>query len=210
MKQLTVYLTVLLFILAMAAVVLWPEPVQVAESYVAAMGRYSWLVFVAILVCGVVFAPATVMPVIPLGTAVFGPFLTGVLSVIGWTIGGTIAFLLARHLGRPLLGRWINLDKIDVFVDKFPPHLHFWWIVFLRHTVPVDILSYALGLSKAITFKTYFFATLLGVTYFSFAFAYIGEAIFTGNTLLLIELGLASVAIFLLGWYLVSQHKNKS
>jgi hypothetical protein len=51
---------------------------------------------------------------------------------------------------------------------------------------------------------------LLGVIYFSFAFAYLGEAIFAGNLYIFIEIGLLSLAIFLTGWYLLKRVKYQS
>jgi len=203
MKVVTIYLPALLFVALMVAIIVWPEPFTWGKQYIEGMGRYSYFVFVLVLATGVVLAPVVTVPIIPLGTTFFGPFITGILSVIAWTLGATVAFLIARYVGRPVLERWINMRKIDEFIEQFPPHLHFWFIVLLRHTIPVDILSYALGLSKSLRFTTYFFATVIGVTYFSFAFAYLGEAFFTGNLFLLLEVGLLSLAIFSAGWYLL-------
>lgn len=208
MRSLFVFLPALLFVAVLVAVVLWPTPFMYAKDYISTMGPFSYLVYVLLLTAATVFAPLTILPIIPLATTVFGPFVTSILSVIGWTAGAVIAFFIARYIGRPFIERFADLSRIDHFVSELPPHLHFWFIVILRHTVPVDILSYALGLTKSLRFSTYFWATLLGVTYFSFAFAYLGEAFFSGNKILFIELGLGSLAIFLTGWYLLHRNRN--
>lgn len=185
-----------------------PHAFTSLQSVLLLGGSASYVGYVILLIIAVVFAPVTIMPVIPLAAAMFGPFITGVLSVIGWTIGSSIAFLISRYLGRPIVERYIQVSRIDDILDRFPSHMHFWLIVLLRHTIPVDLLSYALGLTKSLGFRTYFFATLVGVSYFSFAFAYAGEAFFTGNLFMLFEILLASITIFGLGWYLIS-HKLK-
>ncbi len=208
-RFLTLYVPALLFILVSFLVLLLPEPFVLAKNYVEGMGTYSYGVYVLVLSAAVIFAPLTVMPIIPIATSVFGPFVTGILSVIGWTAGATGAFFIARYLGRPILIKFVDIEKIDRFVDSFPKHSHFWFIILIRHIMPVDIVSYALGLTKSLGFATYFAATLIGVTYFSFAFAYMGEAFFEGNMFMLMEIGLMSLAIFTVGWYLLRRSKKQ-
>ena len=41
--------------------------------------------------------------------------------------------------------------------------------------MPVDVLSYALGLFSQIGFWSYFLATVIGVSPLAFGFAYLGE-----------------------------------
>jgi|GEM_PF-690198 len=166
------------------------------------------VVFVTVLTVAVVFAPVTVMPLIPVASQVFGPFMTGVLSALGWTLGGVIAFVIARYAGRPVLERFVRVERIDRFAASVPERNQFWFMVLIRHLLPVDVVSYALGLVPAIRFKTYVAATLLGVLWFSFAFAYLGDAFFTGNLYLLVEVGLASLGVLLVAWYMLRRRKG--
>ncbi len=133
--------------------------------------------YVVVLVFAVVVAPVTVLPLIPVASALFGPFLTGVLSVIGWTLGAYIAYLLARHVGRPVLRYFVPLEKIDALEQKFRRGDEFVGLLLLRIVTPVDLLSYAVGLFTSIKAKTYIVATALGVAPFSFIFAYGGQAL---------------------------------
>ncbi len=123
--------------------------------------------------------------------------------MVGWTLGSAIAFLIARHAARPLLLRFVRLDRLEAVAEKVTPRTQFWGIVLLRHLVPVDVLSYALGLIPSVSFGTYLAATVVGVTWFSFAFAYVGDALVTQNLYLLVTLGGASLAVFTIGWYLL-------
>lgn len=186
--------------------VLAPELLEEAFMYIASLGPLSYVGFVLLLTAAVVFAPVTVMPITPMASQVFGPFVTGCLSALGWTLGAVIAFYISRYFGRPLLQQFVSLEKIDAFVASVPERRQFWFILIVRHVLPVDVVSYALGLVPSIRFTTYFFASVLGVLWFSFAFAYVGEAFFTGSYFVLFEIVLASLGVLAIAWY-VLQYK---
>jgi len=165
--------------------------------------------YVLLLTLAIVLMPVTVMPLIPVAAAVIGPLPTAILSVIGWTLGGAIAFLISRSIGRPVLGRFISLEKVDALANRFPADTRFLVIVLLRMTLPVDVVSYALGLSTTIGFWEYTAATFIGVIWFSFAFAYAGDALLQGNLPLVIELIGLSLVIFVGSWYLIKKTNKK-
>lgn len=207
-RILGLYIPAFLFVLACFCVLFFSEPMALMKTYISGMNILSYIAYVLILVAAVVLMPLTVMPLIPLAASVLGPFATAILSIFGWTIGAMIAFLIARHLGRPILEKFTSLEKLDALLELFPKDTRFLFIVLLRLTLPVDLVSYALGLTKSLGFIEYSLATFVGVIWFSFAFAYLGDALLTGNTPLLIELGGLSLVIFLIGWYLLKRSQN--
>ena len=73
-----------------------------------------------------------------------------------------------------MVRRYMSLERLRTFEKRFSRHDLFWTVVFLRMTVPVDILSYALGLFSTISARSFFVATIIGVTPFAFMFAYVG------------------------------------
>lgn len=168
----------------------------------------SYLTYIVILVVSVVLMPLSSMPLIPIMTSIAGPFITGILNVIGWTIGAIIAFWIARVCRKSFLGKFTSLEKIDALVETIPKKSLFLFVLLLRLTLPVDITSYALGLTKSLGFLEYFVATFIGVLWFSFAFAYLGDALINGNILLFIQISSASLVIFLIGWYLLRRSRN--
>jgi len=135
-------------------------------------GILGMLLYVFITVVAVVFAPVSTLPFLALASVLWGGFISAVLSIIGWSIGSAIAFKLARKYGRPLVSKFININKIERFENIVPPKNIFWSIVFLRLALPVDLLSYALGLFTKIPFRVFMYATVLGLTPFAFLFAY--------------------------------------
>lgn len=137
-------------------------------------GYLGALIFVFIEIIATVFAPISAVPLLPLMSETYGWFVAGLLSIIGWTIGSVIAFILARKYGAPLVRKLISLEKISDIENKIPEDNFFWSIVFLRMVLPADILSYVLGLFSKVKFNTYFWATLIGITPFAFILAYLG------------------------------------
>lgn len=100
------------------------------------------LACVTLLAASVVLMPFSSLPLLPLASSVFGVALTALLSALGWWLGCLVAFQLARR-GRHLLEA------------KVPADVGFGAIVLLRMVLPVDLVSFALGLLKQLPFSRY-------------------------------------------------------
>ncbi len=205
---LVVYLPALIFIGTLWLLTTHADLVALLSSYMSGMDIVSYLSYVAILTLAVVAMPVTVMPLIPVAASLLGPLPTALLSIVGWTLGAGLSFLIARYVGRPVIERFVSFEKLDSIAARIPHDARFVTIILLRLTLPVDLVSYALGFSRSIGFWEYISATCLGVIWFSFAFAYMGDALLNKNSILLIEIGAASVLVFTACWlWLV--HKRK-
>lgn len=140
------------------------------------LGTYTligMLVYVVGATIATVAAPFSFLPVLPVAVALWGSFIAALLSIVGWSLGAAIAFLLARRYGRPLVAHLIGEQKMQ-FISHFSPRRYlFVAVVFLRMALPVDVLSYALGLFGAMRFTPYMVATVVGITPFAFVFAYL-------------------------------------
>ena len=152
----------------------------IAQSYVKELKEYigagfvGMILYIDILVIATVIAPLNAVPLLPVASALWGWFFAGLLSIVGWTLGALIAFSLARRYGAPLVRKFSSLEQIEKYEKLIPRENIFWSIVFLRMAVPVDILSYLLGLLSHIPLSTYLIATLIGISPFAFIFAYVG------------------------------------
>lgn len=112
---------------------------------------------------GVVLAPASTLPFLPIAVALWGSWITAAATLFGWTIGATIAFILARKYGRPLVEKMINIKRAEQISKIITVGHPFWAIVIFRIFLPVDILSYAVGLFMNISLRSYVLATFLGL-----------------------------------------------
>lgn len=191
----------LIGIIAISAVsFFWDTPVVFMEHYIGDHRALGAILFCILMIAATVVAPVAVLPMVPIISPVLGPFTTGLISVIGWTIGAVIAFLIARYAGRPILERFVSLETIQKYESLMPRETRFFSIVLLRMLVPVDILSYAIGFFSTVGLLEYTLATLIGVSYFSFAFAYLGQAAIEQNMALFLFIGVGSLVVFLSVW----------
>ena len=165
---------------------------------------YALGIFIALLAGATVIAPLTTVPLVPLMAPVFGPFLTACAAVVGWSIGAIIAFLIARHAGRPMLERFVSFDTLARYESYIPQETQFVSVVLLRMIIPVDILSYVLGVVSSISLRVYILATVVGITPFAFIFSYLGD--YSYNDRIEYFAAMAVGALVLLGciwWYMV-------
>ena len=138
-------------------------------------GFFGMFSYIVVVIVAIVIAPISAMPLLPIASNLWGVFSAAVLSILGWSIGAYIAFVIARTYGIPIIKKFIPIGKINKLEKMVPRENVFWSVVFLRMVVPVDILSYALGLFSKMKTRNYVLATLIGVSPFAFVFAYLGN-----------------------------------
>ena len=166
MKKSTIRLIILLVLVAAFATVLKTNPGAVELSterlttYIEGLGVLGPIVFILIFTV----TPTLLLPALPLTIAagiLFGPFWGVVYVSIGSTSGATLAFLVARLLGRKWVKKRIKktgLGSLDKRVKKDG-----WKIVAITRLIPLfpyNILNYAFGLS-GIGIKTYVVTTFI-------------------------------------------------
>ena len=187
-----------LAVLALAAVGLWESEWDISglERWIMLHPVLGAAIYVAALVASVVLLPLSSLPLLPLATRCFGVPMTALLSATGWWIGCLIAFQIAR-LGRGYLERVTSMAAVDRIEEKIPNDVGFGGIVVLRMILPVDVVSFALGLLKHLRFRTYATASLLGILPFSFVWSYAGGQLGAGQFLsfALVVLGMAAVVL---------------
>lgn len=162
------------------------------------------LIYLLITVIAVVVAPITIFPILPMAANVFGWFQSAVITIFGWTIGAVIAFFIARKYGVPLVQKVIPVKRLWKYEEKVKNKDKFLGIVVMRMLIPVDILSYALGLFSKVSYKTYTIATFIGVIPFTLLYSYAG----TVNLLIQVIIILIFLIIIIL-WLIYENLKFK-
>lgn len=132
------------------------------------------IIYILITILAIVVAPIGILFLIPVASNIFGWFPTAIFNIVGWFLGSIIVFWISRKYGVPLIKKFISLEKINKLESKIPKENLFIDIILLRMIIPVDVLSYALGLFSKVDFKTYAWATIIGITPFAFVFSYLG------------------------------------
>jgi len=188
---------ILLLLIASGAAVQW-DFTALVES-VKQRPIASAVVYVFALAASIVLMPLSSLMLLPFAASVWGVFIGGTLSALGWWIGALLAFSLVRHLGRPALQWIISLEKLDEWEKKIPHNITFLGIVLIRMIFPVDLPSFALGLLKNLSFKTYALASLIGIIPFAYVMVAMGGAMATGEWLLFaVLMSIVTVSVFLL------------
>ncbi|MFZ2303501.1 MAG: VTT domain-containing protein [Minisyncoccia bacterium] len=156
-------------------------------NFVGTESGNSKALYVFITIFSVIAAPISTLPLVPLASHLWGFATAGILSIVGWVIGAQIVFFLTRQFGKPLVERIFHFKKLRAFENYFTEKNLFWTVVFLRIIIPVDILSYALGLFSKMKSVPFFFATLIGITPLALIFAYAGNLPIISQIIILIE-----------------------
>lgn len=142
------------------------------RGLVAISGTAGMFFYFLITTLAVILAPVSTLPLLPLAVALWGSFTAAIITILGWQIGAMVAFTLAQKYGHPLLHKLTDSNKIDKIRRMIPEQNLFLTVIVFRIVLPVDVLSYALGLLTNMRFLSYSVATLIGITPFAFAFSY--------------------------------------
>lgn len=159
-------------------------------------GPTGLVAFVLLTTLAEVVAPLSALPLLPAAVRVWSPLTTILLGVLGWTMGALIAFLLARHVGRPLVRRLVDVQLLNRFEGYLPRQHLFTAVILMRLLLPTDLVSYALGLFTSMPLGHYLAASTIGIT--GSAFLYVGAA--TLPLPLQVIAGLFLLLIFVLAW----------
>ena len=124
-------------------------------------------------------------------------------TIIGEVLGGTISFLIARRLGRPVVRRFVGADGMNR-VDNFVNQLGGWRaLIYARLFLfsIYDFISYAAGFAEAVTLRQYLIVSFFVGLIPTFLFVAAGASL-TGDRRVLVALyvgvGILSVFPFVL------------
>jgi uncharacterized membrane protein YdjX (TVP38/TMEM64 family) len=120
------------------------------------------LIIIALRIIG------TVVPPLPGGILayamipVLGWFWAYIYSMIGLTIGCTLAFFIARKFREPVVSKFVPLQQLHAWEKQLTHKKQFFAFLLIRLTTGpiVDFISYVAGLSR-ISFGKFFLATLI-------------------------------------------------
>lgn len=121
--------------------------VDVAVDWVQRAGVWAPVAFIlACIPAAILFVPGALMEFA--AGALFGPALGALYGLIGATLGATVAFTIARHLGAGVVSRfdvgWLRVLVTGVEQEGW----RFVALVRLTSLLPYGLLNYLLGLTR--------------------------------------------------------------
>ena len=162
----------------------WVRLERLAElrAAIEAYGAWGPVLFVAGYVVGeLLFFPG--LPLTLLGGLVFGPVWGTVYVWIAAMLSAALAFLVARHLARDTVERWMahspRLARIDAAIGR-----HGWRILMITRLVPLfpfNLQNYAYGLTR-IPLWPYLVVTAICILPATIAFTLAAGALSGGGT----------------------------
>src|SRR3990167_3514294 len=210
-NQATVKLLLLIAILAVFILLFKFSPLSQyssKENLLAFFGRVKeewWgpLIFILIYGIGCVFAvPGSVLALT--GGAIFGVWFGTLYNLIGANIGASLAFLMARFLGRDFIERLVKGRKLASFDEKIKESgFKTIFRLSLIPLVPFNGLNFGAGFSS-VRFGDYLLASLVGMIPACFIYTYFADALLRGVTgasqKAFLNLGIAGVLLMTLSF----------
>lgn len=143
------------------------------EEVVAHKSIEALILYMAITALAIILAPAvSTLPLLPIASGIWGQFLAAIATIFAWFLGAWGAFALSRIFGHGIICHFFKINNEEKWRTRLPRENLFWLVVLARIFLPVDVLSYIIGLFTDMRLSSYLLATLIGITPFAFIFAY--------------------------------------
>jgi uncharacterized membrane protein YdjX (TVP38/TMEM64 family) len=159
------------------------------------------IVYVLLNIIDAVIAPGATLPLIPIAARAWGRVVAALVTTVGWTTGSLVAFYIARRWGAPIVRKLTSMERVKR-LRPYVPKNPFWSVVALRVMLPMDVMSYVLGLFSEMHWARYALATAMGLTPSAFILAWLGK---TPRGYDIIMLGIGGLAV---AWIIYTTHRG--
>jgi uncharacterized membrane protein YdjX (TVP38/TMEM64 family) len=157
-----------------AAVFLVRAHAEAIRAFIDQNPFWGVFLYIVLNVLDAVAAPGATLPLIPVAAHAWGRVPAALITMVGWTAGSLIAFLIARRWGYPVVRKLTSMERVRK-MKRFIPENLFLSIVLLRLVMPMDVISYVLGLFTDIGWGKYMAASALGLAPSAFLLTYLGK-----------------------------------
>lgn len=190
------WVLLLSFCVAIALVLVFNDPLTYIQRIFAQENLLaSSLLYVFVLSISVFVSRFTIAPAVPFVAKILTPELTFILTVIGWGIGASGAFLLGRYGGDSFVRKFYPLERVRANKYRLAKEPNILTLVQTRLFAALDNLSYYIGLKTKTSYATFITASIAGGLPSAFIFSFSADAIVDGNKILLFSLFFAAALI---------------
>lgn len=151
------------------------QPERIA-SWLRDAGPLGPLVLMALMITAVVIGPIPTLPISITAGAVFGPWLGFGYAMAGALLGAALSFLIARAVGREVVGRWVGGH---VMLCEHCSNRLLFGVVLGARLVPVisfAAVSYGAGLT-AMSPGMFMLATAIGMIPMTWLYVAVGTSL---------------------------------
>ena len=165
------------------------------------------LLFVLLAAVSAMFFFFSSAILVPVAVYAWGELLTMLMLWLGWTLGGGVAYGIARYFGRPVV-RWLMVDRALRRIERrIRPDTPFKYVLLFQLGLPSEIPGYILGLVKY-PFGKFLLARAPAELPFTIATIYLGAGIVSARSGLLLAVGLAIAALSVVSFYLLRRYTS--
>ena len=189
---------ILASVIAFALVYVLHDPLtQLRTIFVDQNLILTSVIFTIILSASVIVSPFTIAPAVPFVAKILSPPVTFILTIVGWTIGSVVAYLVARYGGKDLISKVYPSNRLDHTKYAFSKSPGFFALLQTRLFSQLDNFSYFVGLYTQTSFARFLVVTIVGAFPAAFIFSYSADVFTSGDDLLLFSLMFAIALIAL-------------
>jgi len=183
------WVLIMALLFAVLLIALFQDPLAyLQELFSGSNLLISSITYTFVLAISVVFSPFTIAPAVPFVAKILGPEITFLLTLIGWLVGASIAFFIARFGKELLISKFYPLGKVIQNQYRLHQKPGFVTLLQTRLFASVDNFSYFLGLETRTSYVRFFWITLTGSVPAAFIFSFSAEAIADGDVITLFAL----------------------
>lgn len=135
-------------------------------------GALGQIMYVALCVAGVVFAPIVSLALLPIAVTAWGSLATAAFTALGWWVGTIVAFNLAKKYGQDFVSKLVPIRRAKEIARRVTEKNRLVILTLLHYAIPTDILSYVVGLLVPVRATTYAYASLIGTLPSALIFSY--------------------------------------
>ena len=139
---------------------------------------------------------------IPVAVYVWGPATCVALLWTGWLIGGVIAYLVGRHLGRPVVRALLRPGTLARYEGWVRSGAGFVPVFLLQLAIPSDVAGYLFGLARC-RFRVFLPALAAAEVPYAIGAVYLGVSFLARDVLPLVALGAAGAFISVVAFRLL-------
>lgn len=160
-RKIAVVVTMLVVLSAFGLAKIFEIDFSKVETALKNSGGWAPILFLCLMVIGIVISPIPTSPLTLMSPKLFGPWEGWLISLGSATAGASVAFLIARKLGRRFFIRFPQYQK---FERLLPPDATAFAVFLLRlpPSPTFDLVSYLAGLMPMPTWQ-FMLATFLGM-----------------------------------------------
>lgn len=148
--------------------------VREVKRFILSYGNFSSVIFLILYSLKPIVLFIPVWPLSVIAGNIFGPYKALMLSMAGCFLSGTLAFFLAKFLGRSFVDKLLKGKAMTLDSNIEKHGLKIMAIMRLTFVFPYDPLSYAAGLTK-MKYRDFIIGTMIGVFPEMVSYSFVGK-----------------------------------